>query len=187
MIVLILVVLIIGVVYYFEVQRGKLPVFHSSLTPEPTSKDALSEKWNIFSNKDLRIEFQYPGSWMIKQDSNQIFFVYLNDKDIIIQPETSTTMSFALDKMIKTIDNISYYSDSIISTNAVSKTVKKLTIGGKKAIQISGEYGGEGVMNRGYVKYTFIQLNGRVVTVALNDPAREYVYNKILSTIKFTN
>lgn len=179
----------------------------SSLQPTP-SVSPISQlptqettNWKKYRDSTNGIEFKYPNNWFAEPSTGTISLsestVFLDDRSFQIPTATefSTPIQVYLNQYTDTTTNQKKYSDTTVEDGANRlktylygesvKEVSNLSIGGRKAIQLSGQ-AGPGMLEGQSFKHTLIQMDGRLLIVSLsNNDNFESIYNGILSTIKF--
>ena len=168
----------------------------------PTSDETAN--WKTYKDDVVGVEFKYPEKWYVLRSSKFPFRVFILGKQPSKTFEIDTAGQVAVADM-PAIDILSTeladegrkytvdktLEDGMRAANFVfnESTLKKtdLTIGGKKAIQISGEWGpNQDGTYSSWLTLTYIQLDNHLLGVSSNKQAKTE-YNQILSTFKFTD
>jgi hypothetical protein len=164
------------------------PTATATPTPDPTAN------WETYTNSKVGVKFKYPAAWTAKSDPNWTLTVFLDDHPFEIDtqsepPSTSITVAFNEQGDLgertfreKTLAEGQQNIEKLFDQTTIK--VKQLTIGGKNATQITGQ--GTGMLS-GYLEYTLIQMDNKLLMVELKNQNFENIYQELLSTFKFTS
>jgi hypothetical protein len=150
--------------------------------------------WKTYTNSKVGVEFKYPPTWTAKFDPNWALAVFLDNHPFEIIPQSeppSTSISIAFNEQGNigersfretTLAQGQQNIEKLFDQNTIRN--KLLTIGGKDAVQITGQ--GTGMLS-GYLEYTLIQMDNKLLIIELKNQNFENIYQQLLSTLKFTD
>lgn len=158
--------------------------------PTPVMQVTIPEGYVSFSQSKLGLSFAHPSDWSATKSSDTPFMLTLAPKSGSQSPlvpvqitEEAANQYNNNTKYTKIEDAVSYYSNTL---NSVT-TTSNLTVGGKPATRIQGNVKGPGPAQDRPIQYTFVQLDGMVLTIQLGDMSLLETFNKILSTFQFNS
>ena len=191
----------LGKLLYGPQAVAPIPTLTPKPTPLPTaiptvsSEAAQTANWKTYTDENIQIQFEYPSSWYAQKYTDETFNVFLEDEpfQIIKGTEFMTSIQIHLNEAQNTVTGQKFIVEKTLKEgverlkeNFDPKTVQvnELTIDGKKAMKISGLFG-PGMFEGKYFIETLIQLDDKLLNVALTNKNYVDVYNQILSTFKF--
>jgi len=163
----------------------------------PTHDTNPTARWKIYKDEKNGIEFRYPSNWYAQRLPEWTFDVYLENHPFEIPKETEfmTSIQIGLNEARKMSTGERYFREKTLAEGIKNikalydpETVKvnNLTVGGKKAVQISGVLG-PGMFEGRYFIQTFIQMNDCLLEVSLTKREFKDIYDQILQTFQFFN
>lgn len=165
----------------------------AQVTPTATPASNATATWKTYTSSKVGVEFKYPPTWTAKFDPNWALTVFLDNHPFEIIPQSeppSTSISIAFNEQGNigersfretTLAQGQQNIEKLFDQNTIR--IKLLTIGGKDAVQITGQ--GTGMLS-GYLEYTLIQMDNKLLIIELKNQNFENIYQQLLSTFKFT-
>ena len=175
-IIIVIVAIILSPIFLFQVAVNKLPspqVEKQVVSPTPTTNPTTG--WQTYTNTKAGVEFRYPATWTLKSEPDWTLTVFLENHPFEIPqsepPLTSITVAFNEQGNLgertfreKTLAEGQQNIETLFDKTTIK--VKHLSVGGKDAIQISGQ--GTGLLN-GYLEYTLIQMDNKITNKAADN------------------